>query len=326
MLEIMRCFNLASIFYKESVRILAYHRFGASYVSTELFEKEVKYLANNFNPISIETYCEFILGERKLLPNSVLLTVDDGYEDFYTNAYPLLKKYEVPATIFLTTDFIDKKIFLWHDLLNFGIKNTFNTDFALDGRVFDLTNQLGRIKLKLYLDGVCTSVTPGERDKLINQVLRELHVTVPEGPVSEYAPLKWSQILEMSRYGVSFGSHTCTHPILTKLPRSEALKEIRGSKRRMEEVTQRETLSFCYPNGMEGDFNEETKEMVKEAGFKCAMSLIYGLNSLKLDVYELRRIALDGRSYLHFLHDVSGFGVMRRSIDKVKTKLLRGQN
>ena len=53
--------------------------------------------------------------------NSVLLTVDDGYQDFYNLAFPILKKYEVPATVFFTTDFIDKRIWLWHDLLNFGL-------------------------------------------------------------------------------------------------------------------------------------------------------------------------------------------------------------
>jgi len=53
-----------------------------------------------------------------LKANSVLLTVDDGYQDFYNLAFPILKKYEVPATVFFTTDFIDKRIWLWHDLLN----------------------------------------------------------------------------------------------------------------------------------------------------------------------------------------------------------------
>jgi len=111
--------------------------------------------------------------------------VDDGYQDFYNLAFPILKKYEVPATDFLTTDFIDKRIWLWHDLLNFGLKNTPNTDFTLDGRVFDLTDQLGKIKLKSYLDGVCTSVTTTERDELINQVLKELRVNVRERPTSK---------------------------------------------------------------------------------------------------------------------------------------------
>jgi len=63
----------------------------------------------------------------------------------------------------------------------------------------------------------------------------------------------------MSGNGIRFGSHTCTHPILSKVPESEALREIRESKRRIEEATQMEVLSFCYPNGKESDFNEKVK-------------------------------------------------------------------
>jgi len=319
-------FGIAKLIYKYRVRILAYHRFGEDYVSREFLEDQIKYLKKHFCPIGLELFIEFLCRRAVLKANSVVLTVDDGYQDFYRLAFPILRKYEFPATVFLTTEFIDKRIWLWHDILNFGIKNTANTDFTLDGRVFDLTNQQGKIKLKSHLDGVCTSVSTTERDELINQVLKELGVRVPEQPTSEYSPLTWNQILEMSRNGISFGSHTCTHPILSKLPTEEALYEIGGSKKRLEEVLQREVLSFCYPNGKEGDFNEKVKLMVKEAGFTCAMSLIYGMNSLGSDPYELRRMALDARSYIHFLHDVSGFGVMRESIHKMKTKVLGGQN
>jgi len=316
----MGYFKLVSLLYKESVRILAYHRFGASCVSTESFEKQIKYLIKHFNPISIGTYLGFLLGRRELLPNSVILTVDDGYRDFYGIAFPILRKYEIPAAVFITTDFIDKGIWLWHDLLNFGLKNTPLNNFILNGRSFDISGQIGKLQLKLRLDQLCTRLAPIERDELINQLLKDLHVTVPERPTPDYAPLKWNQILEMSKCGISFGSHTCTHPILSRLPVQEALYEIRESKRRIEEVTQREILSICYPNGKEGDFNEKVKLMVKEAGFRCAMSLIYGMNSLDSDPYELRRMALDGRSYIHFLHDVSGFGELRNSL---RRKVLR---
>jgi peptidoglycan/xylan/chitin deacetylase (PgdA/CDA1 family) len=307
-------FELSKLFYRSKIRILAYHRFGEGYVAAKIFESQIKYLKKHFNIIDLGSYLDFLYWQKELPSNSVIITIDDGYQDFYVVAFQILRNYEVPATVYLTADFIDKGIWLWHDLLNFGLKNTVLNKFTLNGRSFDLTNISGKSRLKLYLDQVCTSVAPIERDELINQVLEELRVKVPERPTPEYAPLTWNQILEMSKHGISFGSHTCSHPILSKLPTQDALYEIKESKKRLEDFMQREILSFCYPNGKEGDFNEHIKLLVKEAGFAGAMSLIYGMNDLKSDPYELRRMALDGRFYIHFLHDVSGFGELRNSL------------
>ena len=314
-------FRFANLIYKSHIRILAYHRFWEGYITPQLFESQIKYLKRHFNIIKLESYLDFLLRKKELPPNSVIITVDDGYQDFYNVVFPILRKYAVPATVFLTVDFIDKGIWLWHDLLNFGISNTSRADFTLNGKVFDLTNRRGRAELKLSLDGICTSCTTAGRDEFISQVLKELGVTAPKHATPDYAPLTWNQIVEMSRFGVSYGSHTCTHPILSKISLNEALQEIQESKHRIEEVMQRDIMAFCYPNGNEDDFNETIKEMVRECGYICAMSMIYGMNDSGSDRYELRRIGADGRSFTHFLHDVSGFGVLRTSLNRVKKKM-----
>ena len=117
----------------------------------------------------------------------------------------------------------------------------------------------------------------------------------------------------MSRYGITFGAHTYTHPILTKIPLDEAFQEISRSKNRIENVLQQTTSAFCYPNGKKCDFDENIKAIVKECGFICAMSMIYGINNSNSDRYALRRMAVRG-SFSHFLQDVSGFGALRNKL------------
>jgi peptidoglycan/xylan/chitin deacetylase (PgdA/CDA1 family) len=311
-------FRLATILTKGKIRILGYHRFSVSHITPQYFEKQIHYLKKSFSIISLQYYLDCLTSKKQPPPNSVLLTVDDGYHDFYDIAFPILRKYDVPATLFLTVDFIDKNIWLWHDLLNFALKKTPMTNFTLNGMVFDLTHQRGKIELKSHLDEVCTSIPVAERDALIDQVLKDLRVTAPDHPTSEYAPLTWNQILEMSKFKVDYGAHTCTHPILTKIDPEEALGEIKKSKERIEEVTQKDILAFCYPNGKKDDFNENIMAMVRECGFKCAMSMIYGMNNSETDPYALRRMA-DRETFTHFVHDVSGFGELRRSLRKVIT-------
>ena len=314
-------FRFAKVITKNKLRILGYHRFGDGYVTSQSFEKQIAYLKKHYNVIDLQSCLDFLYGKKQSSPNSVLLTVDDGYQDFYSIAFPILRKYNVPATLFLTVDFIDKGIWLWHDLLNFGINNTSRADFTLNGKVFDLRNRRGRAELKLSLDRICTSCTTTEKDEFISQVLKELGVNAPEHATPDYAPLTWDQIVEMFRFGVNYGSHTCTHPILSKISLNEALQEIQESKHRIEEVMQRDIMAFCYPNGKEDDFNETIKKMVKECGYKCAMSIIYGMNDFKSDKYALRRMGIGDRPFINFVHDVCGFGMLRVSLNSKKKKI-----
>ena len=315
-------FRFVRLVNKSQIRILAYHRFGEGYFRAKCLERQIEYLKKHYNIIDLESCLAFLCGKKQLPTNAVFLTVDDGYQDFYSVAFPMLRKYAVPVTIFLAADFINKGMWLWHDLLNFGINNTSRTDFTFDGNFFDLKTYSGRSSLKLFLDKICTSCTTLERDLFIDQVMKELNVSVPPHPTVEYAPLTWNQIREISKSGISYGAHTCTHPILSRIPSHEALREIRESKYRIEAVTQNEVLAFCYPNGTVNDFNEEVKEMVEECGFACAMSMIYGMNNLKTDKYALRRMPANGTSFAHFMHDVSGFGVLRRSLLKREKKFV----
>ena len=102
--------------------------------------------------------------------------------------------------------------------------------------------------------------------------------------------LSWTQIKEMSNNNISFGSHTFTHPILTKVETDRAKYEILSSKIEIERKIGKQVFCFSYPNGMEQDFNEETIKMVEESGYICACSSINGKNGLKNGLFSLERI------------------------------------
>lgn len=315
-------FQLAHLVCRRRIRILTYHRFGERHLTSKDFERQICFLNKHFSFLDLDSLLNFLRCKNLVPPYSVVLTVDDGYKDFYTVAFPILKKYSIPATVFLTTDFIDNKIWLWHDLLNYAIDNTRKTALTFQGRTFYLVHKKGKTSFKSYIDKICTRSRIPERDTLISQLLNDLSVTIPEHPSPDYAPLSWNQIIEMSEFGISYGAHTCSHPILSMLSNHEAHEEILQSKKRIEDIMKRRISAFCYPNGKENDFNEEVKEIVKECQFECAMSTIYGMNDLHSDRYELRRIGLDGRSFTHFLYDVSGIDILRSSLRTARKKLL----
>jgi len=97
--------------------------------------------------------------------------------------------------------------------------------------------------------------------------------------------LAWPEIHEMSRHGIAFGSHSISHPFLTRVPLEVAKGEIRESKLVLEEVLGQEVAFFCYPFG---DFNGEIKAMVRECGYLGACTIFPGANGPLADMFSLK--------------------------------------
>jgi peptidoglycan/xylan/chitin deacetylase (PgdA/CDA1 family) len=101
-------------------------------------------------------------------------------------------------------------------------------------------------------------------------------------------------VRDLARNGVEFGAHTKTHPILSSIHDSKELQtEIKESKQRVEQELGKPVIHFCYPNGLSSDFNAETLELVKDAGFLSAVTTEPGLNFAGARLLMLRRIGVD---------------------------------
>jgi peptidoglycan/xylan/chitin deacetylase (PgdA/CDA1 family) len=106
-------FLLSRITPARNVAVLAYHSIGVnnSYftVKPEVFGKHIEYLRRNHIIVGLDEIVDFVRGERALPPKSVAITFDDGYYDNYLNVYPLLRKHNLPATIFVSTGYVGSR-------------------------------------------------------------------------------------------------------------------------------------------------------------------------------------------------------------------------
>jgi peptidoglycan/xylan/chitin deacetylase (PgdA/CDA1 family) len=107
--------------------------------------------------------------------------------------------------------------------------------------------------------------------------------------------LRLPEIKEMRDHGISFGSHTLTHPILTRVSLDAAEGEIVGSRARLEAMLDVPVTTFCYPNGLASDLNDELKALVKRTGYQLACTSIFGVNTPQADLFALRRITFTRR-------------------------------
>ena len=283
--------------------ILLYHRVCPktdnsfmSGVSPEEFENQIKYLQKYFKIFSLEKLINFLKNSKisnKEYKNIAVITFDDGYKDNYIYAYPILKSNRIPATIFLTTDYIGKDKLFWWDKVGYIIYNSKNGKInILNIGEYLLNNNNEKRKCIFILLEKLKKFPDKLKNKYIFILQNMCNVKIPSG-LGEKMVLSWDEIHEMNDNGIYFGAHTKTHPILTNENLKEAEKEIVDSKKTIEDHLKIKIRSFSYPNG---SFNNEVIQLVKNCGFDCAVatnqSLInkYNIN----DIYNLPRIGASG--------------------------------
>ena len=287
---------------KNQVIILMYHRFSDKHepfkLQQDIFENQIIYLKKRYNFVSLTHYSQFLNGQRSDLPdNSIILTMDDGYIDNFIYAYPILKKYSIPATIFVTTDFINTRTWLWFNKLKYIIKNTkcteFEFQFESSKKNFLLDSFANVRNTKLFIFNYCKTIHPNEIGALLEQLSEKLLVQVPGESSSDFEPLTWDQIKEMQRHNIEFGSHTCSHPILSTLKNDEMENEIISSKKELSQKLRSEITSFCYPVGQPEDISEKAIKITQEAGYQCAVTTTHGANHKNSkDIFMLKRLSI----------------------------------
>ena len=293
-------FRLARFLTRSHPRVLMYHRFSAdaagSRVSVALFDNQLSELKRNFTVLPLSVICDYLRAGKTVPHNSIALTIDDGYDDFYRYAFPVLKKYGLPATLYVTADFIDRKLWLWPDKIAYilkktGAKNLTYTRPDNATSTLPLLTGAERGSAWMELNNHCLAIGHEERQQFLHQLALDLAVTVGVEPEPDYAPMSWDAVRELSDNGIEIGAHSRTHPVLSNLGRERLREEIYGSKQRIEQFVSRPVSAFCYPNGQRADYNDLVKEVVIESGYSSA-TVAFHDKSVWNDMFEIRRYAV----------------------------------
>jgi peptidoglycan/xylan/chitin deacetylase (PgdA/CDA1 family)/CelD/BcsL family acetyltransferase involved in cellulose biosynthesis len=276
-----------------TLRILYYHRVNNDgdpffpAISTELFEKQMRHLARNHTVVPLDTAVGH-LRERR--PGSLLaITFDDGYQDNHWNALPVLRRYRLPATIFLSTGGLDSREPLWFEHLAEAVKTSAESHIDVE---LDLPRRLrlGSIEERLAANDVLYGHLRQLPDRVRRERLAEFLKLLGYGEsVRKDKMLTWDQVREMSRNGISFGGHTVNHPFLSKVTPQLAEWEVTASKQRIEEELQASVSLFAYPSGRESDVEEWNRNVLARAGYSVAVTTIWGPNFPSTDPLKLKR-------------------------------------
>jgi peptidoglycan/xylan/chitin deacetylase (PgdA/CDA1 family) len=288
--------------------ILMYHRVAevnsdpwSLCVTPKHFTEHLEILRQYGYPLHLQQLAKR-LGERQYINRSIVVTFDDGYADNFYHAKPLLEKYDIPATVFVTTGGIDQKHEFWWDELDRLLLQPLTLPDLLQLNINGKTYQWELGEATHYSQADCQrdrhwrmDREPGEDPTLRHtlyrslyqllqflptyersQLLEELGIWANADPVgrSTHRSLSHEEMLALESGGlIEIGAHTVTHPFLSKLPIALQRDEIQHSKNHLEKILGHPVTSFSYPNG---SYITETTSIVQEAGFTCGCSSIVG--------------------------------------------------
>ncbi|MCW8909307.1 MAG: polysaccharide deacetylase family protein [Gammaproteobacteria bacterium] len=300
------------IYHKGKIHILMYHRVlkdtdGAiseiqpgMYVTESVFESQMKYLSKHYKLISIIELLELWKnGQYSKDTKYCVVTFDDGWIDNYQNAYPILRKYEIPATIFVTTSLIGTNNWFWPEKISYLLLNQYHNILDLrshtddtDEVILSIINALNKGSSHDIREQVDSTIEelkkyPGKSiDNALDRIYKLLDLSVPD----ERVLLNWSEIQEMSNNRISFGSHTCNHTILTGVSLDVVREELESSMYKLKEQNLNFVPVFCYPNG---NYDREIQTVVKECGYEAAVTTRFGFeDEMPVDYYGIRRIGV----------------------------------
>jgi len=289
---------------QKGLLILTYHRVtelpdynDPLKVSKNIFEKQIQYLKSNYNIISGQQLFDAINEKRKLPDNSCLITFDDGWKDNYTNAYPILKKYKVPAMIFICTGFVGTEKIFWHEQLQEILKAI--PENTTSKKIFDLLKEWPSVISKHIFNVIETSIA--NRQTKINELISLLKIYEPNkinnlnnilaehfDIKDKYMPLmlSWDDVIDMSKSNITFGSHTQNHLILTQITKSQIVKELKESKEIIEKKIGQKVYFLSYPNG---NYDERIIKIADQHGYMAGFTCNAGVNVSLDDNLELKR-------------------------------------
>lgn len=280
-------------------RVFVYHRFSRRgthlphRVSADAFAWQLDQIVKYFNVMTLGECLAYLKEHGQWPKRAAVLTIDDGYSDFYDYAFPELQKRGLKATFFVTVNFVEQLIWLWPDRLHYALTETSKCEVSAElhgfERTFPICGQAEKQSAWHFLTDYCIGLPDDEKWELIHSLEKQLEVLIPIAPTEAYASVTWDELKTMYEFGVEIGSHTMNHPILSKIPEESLSLEIFESKTHIEQKLQCSVSTFCYPNSAPDDVTELVVETVRKSGYTGA---VLGGDLRSWDLYKMPRFGV----------------------------------
>lgn len=287
-------------------------------IDIDTFRSQMRHLKKHFNVISLTSAVD-LMQRGAITEPPIVITFDDGYQNNFDLAYPVLREENLPATIFLSTSFVDTDTTVWTGILHNAFTLSSKTHFEWRNRHFDL----GTLEQKQKsLDAVKTLLKDTPYQLLADDVKKIVIKLSEEDPISlypesPYRMLNSASIKKLAKSNlIELGAHTHNHFILSNMPASAQEAEIRQSLELVKSLTDQPCTLFAYPNGKKRDYDQDSLSILTKNGIVAALTTEPGTCSADTPMLELQRIGISADA------DISSFKLSLFNIQDQIRRLL----
>jgi peptidoglycan/xylan/chitin deacetylase (PgdA/CDA1 family) len=281
--------------------VLTYHRIvegdllavtpGIGSATTRSFARQIDDLLRGFEIVSMADLISAHEGGMRLPLRSLAITFDDGYRDFAELAWPILRRHNVPVTLFVATGYVGgARGAFWWDRVHAAILATPRASAALPGTG---RTALGAPDRRVAISGTVIRALKGlDHQTAIDSAEAIVADLCPDPPTPPI--LDWETLRQLASDGVTLAPHTATHPLLTRIPIDQARREVESSIDDLRQATGTPAPVFAYPSGA---LTDAVAAMLPDLGIRLAFTTRRGVNDMRrTDPMRLDRINVGLRS------------------------------
>jgi peptidoglycan/xylan/chitin deacetylase (PgdA/CDA1 family) len=264
------------------------------FIEEDLFKHQLDIIERYFRILSLSDAVREMQSGNLAEPTAVI-TFDDGYHNNYTVAFPELQRRGIPASIFVSTGFVDGESTPWFCRILSAVSDTDRSSFSWKNKRYKLSGPHQKSQIAARLMEQLKRLPQDE----VNEEIRAIEVSLgiePGRSIGHESPFRMMSsqaVIRMAQSGlIEFGGHTDSHAILSRLSRVPQRNEILSSISSISDWLGRPCSLFAYPNGQFTDFDDQAVEVLKEAGISIALTAAPGHNHWYENAMKLRRQAV----------------------------------
>jgi peptidoglycan/xylan/chitin deacetylase (PgdA/CDA1 family) len=268
------------------------------FVDAAEFRRELQWLMQHFEPITLAGLRAWINGEWKHRKAPMMVTFDDGYENNAKIAAPILQEEGCPALFFLITVYVGTERMLWTDEVRVRVMDWPGRSIRLpDGGEAPVPPVRGdRYMLSRRIKNDCKQLPDGGRATYLEYLRAETPGRIAVDDPEARRFMTWDDARGLVKQGFDIGSHTVEHPILSRLTREAIAHELRKSKQSIEHELGHPCTSVAYPNGLARDVNETVVDEARAAGYLFGFMGTAVWQNRRGDMRQIARVGVPGHA------------------------------
>ncbi len=265
---------------------------GVFSANADQFFRQMNWLKRHTRILSEKELIDQIVTSNYQKTNrpSVVITFDDGYQDNYSIAYPILKSLQIPAIFFICTEMVWERKLCWWDVLAYLIKQCRKPSIVINDNEYILKNN----RLKIIADfQLQMKQYPSERiHDYIRLIAEASEIDLPSDEIQDRELMTREQIREMAAHQMTIGSHTHTHRVLSSIDNHEHQTELMVSKLLLEQTTGQPVRSVSYPFGRYQYIPPSIQDAARKCGYQLGFTSNFGVNYLnRVNAMALKRFS-----------------------------------